>query len=433
MSVSAALGGDGALSAALSDKGYEKVLQIMEGDEVLKMGGLSSRAIPVRQGPLLRLHSGHALGRDPMDVAVRRPSSGDQPHLRRRAGELDAYPDGAHPALFTLNGNTARPLGAESDKGIALFSSLDEGQRKQAILNYRRGDVAGRGRTGRRSCPRPSAMMAPQRKMLLDLISEWAGIPSTGAACAHRGDRGGAERHLVRRGPDDGRARPQHRRLLPHPGAQGGHRIRASGEGAAIHRCTSTRWRSYERLRAQEVRRPPLPPAFCSRRWDRRPSPIRWMSTRRRRPFLEKRRVRARIRMNPGAQIYRRVLPDRHQPGRQDLRSRGGGTTRFAVLRALSFSLDGKRLTPKLVTYTFPAPSALEKGPGARSGSSRRRRFRWPGEPEAAFENRQSTPDRRLPRQLRGSGRSDLQAKAQRRNPRQSRYQIDYRQALMGT
>jgi hypothetical protein len=37
---------------------------------------------------------------------------------------------------FTLNGKTVRPLGRGSDKALALLQSLDEKQRKQAVLNY---------------------------------------------------------------------------------------------------------------------------------------------------------------------------------------------------------------------------------------------------------------------------------------------------------
>ena len=56
----------------------------------------------------------------------------------------------AQPALYTVNGKTVRPLGQENDKAFALLAALDEGQRKQAILNYRVADlVLGPGQDGK--------------------------------------------------------------------------------------------------------------------------------------------------------------------------------------------------------------------------------------------------------------------------------------------
>ena len=48
---------------------------------------------------------------------------------------------GAQPALYTLSGKTVRPLGGESDKGIALLNALDEPQRGRAVLPYRVADL----------------------------------------------------------------------------------------------------------------------------------------------------------------------------------------------------------------------------------------------------------------------------------------------------
>jgi hypothetical protein len=87
---------------------------------------------------------------------------------------------GAQPALYIKDGKTVRPLGRESDKALALLNALDESQRKQAILSYRLADlVLGPGQDGKTIQPeglKASAMNAHQRTMLLDVISEWAGI-----------------------------------------------------------------------------------------------------------------------------------------------------------------------------------------------------------------------------------------------------------------
>lgn len=95
---------------------------------------------------------------------------------------------GAQPGLYTAGGKTIRPLGQESDKALALLNALDETQRKQAILNYRVGNlVLGPGQDGKTIVPegmKASAMNEKQRAMLLDVISEWTGIVHESAAAA---------------------------------------------------------------------------------------------------------------------------------------------------------------------------------------------------------------------------------------------------------
>ena len=103
-------------------------------------------------------------------------------------GVLTPTLTGAQPALYTVGGKTVRPLGQESDKALALLNALDEGQRKQAILSYRLADlVLGPGQDGKTIQPeglKASAMNERQRAMLLDVISEWAGIVHESAAGA---------------------------------------------------------------------------------------------------------------------------------------------------------------------------------------------------------------------------------------------------------
>src|SRR5207249_6931431 len=76
----------------------------------------------------------------------------------------------AQPALYTLNGKTVRPLGQENDKAFALLDSLDESQKKQAILSYRVADlVLGPGQDGKTIQPeglKATAMNDRQRSML---------------------------------------------------------------------------------------------------------------------------------------------------------------------------------------------------------------------------------------------------------------------------
>jgi hypothetical protein len=173
------------LSSALSARGFEKVQQIVGADQVLKtkqnnpMFGrdnfyISILGTPSETSPWMLQFGGHHLG---LNVTV----VGEQ-------GILTPSLTAAQPALYEAEGKTVRPLGQESDKGIGLLNTLDENQRKQAILNYRVADlVLGPGKDGKTIPPeglKASAMNEKQRAMLLDLISEWAGIADEKSATA---------------------------------------------------------------------------------------------------------------------------------------------------------------------------------------------------------------------------------------------------------
>jgi hypothetical protein len=166
------------LAAALSPQGYEKVVQIVEGDEVLKKGAggrpmfghdeyyVSFLGQPSAAEPWMIQFGGHHLG---LNITL----VGEQ-------GTLAPSHTGAQPALYELEGKTVRPLGREVDKAFALVSSLDEAQRKQAILGFQMHDlVLGPGRDGQTIQPegiKGSDLTEKQRDMLLELASEWTGI-----------------------------------------------------------------------------------------------------------------------------------------------------------------------------------------------------------------------------------------------------------------
>lgn len=174
------------VSSALSRRGFEKVQQIMEGDEVLKLGGnsnplfgadlyyLSILGTPSEKDPWMLQFGGHHLA---LNITV----AGER-------GILTPTLTGAQPSVYTIQGKTVRPLGAESDKALALLNALDEKQRKQAILSYRLADlVLGPGQDGKTIQPeglKASDMNDRQRAMLIEVISEWAGIIHEGEAAA---------------------------------------------------------------------------------------------------------------------------------------------------------------------------------------------------------------------------------------------------------
>ena len=135
-------------------------------------------------------------------------------------GVLTPTLTGAQPALFTSNGKTVRPLGRESDKALALLNALDENQKKQAILSYKLADlVLGPGQDGKTIQPeglKASAMNEKQRAMLLDVISEWAGIIHESAAAARMAElKPDYQRYLVRmEWPDQRRSWKKHHGVL---------------------------------------------------------------------------------------------------------------------------------------------------------------------------------------------------------------------------
>ncbi len=204
------------VATALSKKGYEKVLQIMEGDEVLKKtdtgpgndGNRPPRGNGPRgdagppPGPPPGRPGGAMFGKDLYYISFLGTPSEKTPWMLQFGGHhlalnvtidgdqgiLTPTLTGAQPALYSEGGKTVRPLGQESDKALALLYSLDDNQKKQAVLSYELADlVLGPGQDGKKIQPeglRASAMNDKQRAMLLDVISEWAGIINDSAAAA---------------------------------------------------------------------------------------------------------------------------------------------------------------------------------------------------------------------------------------------------------
>jgi hypothetical protein len=178
------------LSSALSSRGFQKVQEIMNGDEALKIKEgnnpifgkdlffISILGTPSEKDPWMLQFGGHHLA---LNITI----SGER-------GILTPSLTAAQPALYEWQGKTVRPLGQENDKAFALLNALDESQRKQAVLNYRVADlVLGPGQDGKTIQPeglKVSAMNEQQRAMLLDLIAEWAGIVHDSAAVARMAD-----------------------------------------------------------------------------------------------------------------------------------------------------------------------------------------------------------------------------------------------------
>jgi len=165
------------LQVALSANGYQKVLDIMGSDQAPSETGTpycSGTACytigifgePSSTKPWMLEFGGHHLG---LNLTM----AGEH-------GVITPTLTGAQPAVYTSNGKTIRELAQENDKAFALLNALDANQRKRAILNYEVHDlVLGPGHAGETIQPeglKASDMNERQRAMLLDVISEWAGI-----------------------------------------------------------------------------------------------------------------------------------------------------------------------------------------------------------------------------------------------------------------
>jgi hypothetical protein len=170
---------DTLLQAVLSKSGFQKVTDIVNGDEYLRqndpMGGrlnfgkaeyyVSLMGEPSETAPWRLQFGGHHL-------AINATVSGPEITL---APSLPA----AQPAKYTLGGKTIQPLGREMTKGFALVQALTDEQKKQAVrAPYYIDLVLGPGQDGKKVTAEgipASALTEPQKKLLLDLIAEWVG------------------------------------------------------------------------------------------------------------------------------------------------------------------------------------------------------------------------------------------------------------------
>jgi hypothetical protein len=186
----------GVVAAVLSKDGYQKVIDIMDGDQKLadnpgKGGGKGKDG---GKGPMF--------GKDLYFLAIFGEPSETKPWMVQFGGHhlgvnvtvigkqfiLTPTHTGAQPALFKRGDIEVRPLGRESDAAFKLIAALDDKQRKQAIFGERPQDLLlGPGKDGKKIEPKGiqgSAMTADQQAMLMDVIAAWVNIVEADAAMA---------------------------------------------------------------------------------------------------------------------------------------------------------------------------------------------------------------------------------------------------------
>ena len=165
------------LQAVLSKSGYQKIVDIMNADEVLRQTDgdgpgfgkanyyVSLMGVPSATAPWRLQFGGHHL-------AINATVVGKDITL---APSLPA----AQPAKYTLGGKTIQPLGREMTKGFALVQALTPEQQKTAVrAPYFIDLMLGPGQDGKTLAPEGipgSQLTDPQKKLLLDLLGEWIG------------------------------------------------------------------------------------------------------------------------------------------------------------------------------------------------------------------------------------------------------------------
>jgi hypothetical protein len=190
------------VAAVLSKDGYQKVVDIMDGDQKLAdapgRGGRGGAGGGPGRGPG---GGGPMFGVDNYYLAIFGKPSEDKPWMVQFGGHhlgvnvtvigknfvLTPTHTGAQPALYKRQNKDVRPLGAENDMAFKLVNALDEKQQKQAIIGSRpQGELLlGPGRDGKKIDPegiKGLDLNADQKATLVELIGAWVNIVESDAA-----------------------------------------------------------------------------------------------------------------------------------------------------------------------------------------------------------------------------------------------------------
>jgi len=163
------------MGTLFSEQGYHKMCSIMLADDQLLRGGRPRPGFgteefsvvvfgkPSPNGPWAFQLDGHHVG---VNLAI-------------QGSKLTMSPSfiGTQPEAFHIATKKYRPLAGEIDGAFQLVNSLDDAQRKQAIVKPKRGSIkTGPGNDA--NVPEPEGVSCAtfsetQKEMLLSLIEEW--------------------------------------------------------------------------------------------------------------------------------------------------------------------------------------------------------------------------------------------------------------------
>ena len=173
------------MRSVTSQEGYQKVVNIMDSDEVFGRAGSS---FPTGPGAYSIAIFGTPSTTTPWAVQVNGHHLGLNVTMVGSENILAPSLTGAYPATFEKDGRTIRTLAAETDTAMTLIEMLRPDQRAKAILPHLTGDlVLGPGQDGKVIQPeglKASEMTAPQKAALVDLTAAWVRILDKPAADA---------------------------------------------------------------------------------------------------------------------------------------------------------------------------------------------------------------------------------------------------------
>ncbi len=169
----------GLLQSVLSKKGYEQIIQVIDGDEALKNssnGGnlifgraeyyVSFLGTPSTTSPWILQFGGHHMA---INATVAGADIVLTPSLT-----------GGQPTKYTLNGKTVQPIIAEPTAAFKLLSSLNATQQKQAIIGAQFVDlVLGPGKDGKTLQPegvKALSLSTAQQELLLGVVETRVGL-----------------------------------------------------------------------------------------------------------------------------------------------------------------------------------------------------------------------------------------------------------------
>ena len=167
------------LKVSLSDKGYQQVIDVMTGDEVLKStdgGGnlvfgqneyyVSILGAPSATAPWMWQFGGHHFALNATIVG----------------GNVTLAPSltGGQPVKYTVGGKAVQTVVAETEKSFQLINALNAEQQKKAIIGSRVIDlVLGPGQDGKKINPqgiKASELSVDQQNLLLELLNTRVGL-----------------------------------------------------------------------------------------------------------------------------------------------------------------------------------------------------------------------------------------------------------------